>query len=457
MGMPRIAMYLKADMNLETTEMCTRTVLKPIYASPELKAVSPSPDIRFQCVRVEAADTEVRRVPGLGFTRVKVGPDLWKDAVRWKWSPAQKLVGIRKQGQAPIHGNMGTQEALAEFVRDSFAKPAERNILALWGHGGASLVALEIVRPTTGLSGNAKLASIPQKPPVTNALKSKKLATAPHLFQAVHDLVEASNQVLGAGPGKLSLGQVAAGLQGGLQGKRLDSLLLCECQMASLEEAYEYREHARYLIGSEELLSAAEWPHAGWLTYCAANPGQPTNVLMAELLKQFEVLAKTAKGGLDTYTLSCIDLDQVDALAAKLDSLVTAFGAATDKEWRGALDARKGMREFGYMPAPVLTVDLISFLSNLSSRLPKTAPTAVAANACLAAANKTIAGNKAGQSNATGLSIYFPVSPGDAAIADPLRTYWPQSGNAPRFSREHRWVKFLADFQDAGRRLKYVF
>jgi hypothetical protein len=457
METPRIAMYLKADMDLSTTEMCAQTVLKPIYASQELKAASPSPDIRFQCVRAEAADTEGHDDPVLGSNRVKIGPDLWKDAVRWKWSPAQKLVGIRKQGQAPIHGNMGTQEALAEFVSDSFAKPAERNILVLWGHGGASLVALEIVRPTTGPSGNAKLASIPHKPPVTKALKSKKMAAAPHLFQAVHQLVDASNQVLGSGPGKLSLGQVAAGLQGGLRGKRLDALLLCECQMASLEVAYEYREHARYLIGSEELLSAAEWPHAAWLSFCAANPEKSTPALLAELLRRFEVLARTAKGGLDTFTLSCLDLDQVDALAATLDGLVTAFGNASDKEWRVALDARKGLRQFGSMPAPVLTIDLISFLTDLSRRLSKSAATAIAAKACLAAANKAVAGNKAGKSNATGLSIYFPVSAKDAAIADPLRTYWPQSGNAPRFSREHRWVKFLADFQAAVPRLNYVF
>ena len=304
---------------------------------------------------------------------MKVGPDLWKDALRWKWSPAQRLVGIRKLGQAPIHGDMGTQEALAEFVSDSFAKPAERNILMLWGHGGASLVALEIVRLTTGPAGIAKLASVPEVPPVTKALKSKRMAAAPHLFQAVHDLVDASNQVLGSGPGKLSLGQVAAGLESGLRGKRLDALLLCECQMASLEVAYEYRKHARYLVGSEELLAAAEWPHAGWLSYCAANPEKPTPALLAELLRQFEDLARTAKGGLDTYTLSCIDMDQIDALAAKLDTLVTAFGNASDKEWRAALDARKGLRQFGFMPAPVLTIDLISFLTELSRRLPKSA------------------------------------------------------------------------------------
>jgi Clostripain family len=457
MTTPRIAMYVKAGRDLGTTEMCAQNLFKPIYNSQELKTVSPSPDIRFQCVRAEAADTVGRDDPALGTTRVKVGPDLWKDALRWKWSPAQKLVGIRKVGQAPIHRDMGTPEALAEFVNDSFAKPAERNILMLWGHGGASLVALEIVRLTTGAAGIAKLANLPYKPPVTKALKSKKIAAAPHLFQAVHDLVDATNQVLGSGPGKLSLGQVATGLENGLHGKWLDALLLCECQMASLEVAYEYREYARYLIGSEELLAAAQWPHAGWLSYCAANPGQPTPALMSELLRQFENLAKNAKGGLDTYTLSCIDMDQIDALAAKLDTLVTAFGNASDKEWRAALDARKGLREFGFLPAPVLTIDLISFLTELSRRLPKGAASVASANACLAAAKKAVAGNKAGQSSANGLSIYFPLSAADAAIADPKGTYWPQSGIAPRFSREHRWVKFLADFQTTARRLNYAF
>ena len=68
MATPRIAMYLKADLDLGTTEMCTHTLLKPVYASPALKAASPSPDIRFQCVRVEAADTEGRDDPVLGPT-----------------------------------------------------------------------------------------------------------------------------------------------------------------------------------------------------------------------------------------------------------------------------------------------------------------------------------------------------------------------------------------------------
>ena len=449
---PRIAMYLKADKDSSTTEMCTRYVLKPIYASMELKAASPVPDIRFQCVRAGADDTEGRDDPILGPTRVKVGPNLWKDALRWNWSPTGKLASIRKQGTAPVHGNMGTSSALAEFTAESFRQSAERNMLMLWGHGGASLVALMVAPIPRPLAGTSR-AAVRRTPTVSSVLSPVRTAEAPHLFQAVHQLVDASNGILGGGPGKLTLGQVAAGLKDGLNGKRLDALMLCQCQMASLEVAYEYRDFARFLVGSEELLAASEWPHATWLAHCASHPQQSTPELLAELLRQFDKVASTIKGGLDTYTLSCIDLDQIDALASKIDGLASAFGKATDKEWRAALAARKGLREFGDMPAPVLTVDLISFLNALSARLPKTSATNAAVKSCLTAAKNTVAGNKAGQSSAKGLAIYFPVSPQDAARADPLRTYWPQSGVAPAFSRDHQWVKFLADFHAAGRRL----
>ena len=447
--MPRFAFYLKSDLDLETTEMCAGTVLKPLYGSAALRTAAPQPDIRLQCVRVEAADTLGKSDPQLGTTRIRAGPDLWKDAIRWRWSPAVGLAAVRKQASVPAQRDMGTTAALAEFVGESFAKPAERDILTLWGHGGASLMALTLVPPgaVPGASARPGPAGARAAPA---ARPARELVAGLGLFEAAHSLVDAANQALGTNPGRLSVGQVAAGLHDGLQGTRLDALLLCECQMASLEVAWEYRAHARYLIASEELLSATQWPHADWLAWCAAHPDVPTTALLSALLDQFDVLARR---GLDTYTLSCIDLDRLGPLATGLDALATAFGAATDREWRAALDARGALRVFGTPQAPVLTVDLVTFLTTLAGRLPKGAPTLTSVRSCLGAATAAIADNRSGQANATGLSIYFPATARDAARADPHGTYWPQSGNAPAFSREHLWVKFLAGFHDAARRL----
>ena len=94
------------------------------------------------------------------------------------------------------------------------------------------------------------------------------------------------------------------------------------CLMTMLEVAYQIRDHARVLVGSEELEPGAGWPYAVILGDLASKPTLGPEELGATIVRHY-VEAYEATG-LDA-TQSAIDLDQLDDLVDAVDALALAL------------------------------------------------------------------------------------------------------------------------------------
>jgi hypothetical protein len=104
-------------------------------------------------------------------------------------------------------------------------------------------------------------------------------------------------------------------------GQPLDLLGMDACVMATLEVAYQVREHVRYLIASEELVPGYSWPYDTILDALRDAPETSARDLAALVVEHY----------VDYYTanpppLNCGDVTKVALDLAQIDELVQAAG-----------------------------------------------------------------------------------------------------------------------------------
>src|SRR5439155_21792284 len=101
-------------------------------------------------------------------------------------------------------------------------------------------------------------------------------------------------------------------------GRPVDVLGLDACLMTMLEVAYQLRDHARILVGSEELEARAGWPHDRILSDLIARPAMTGEELAATIVRRYaEAYARTGEDA----TQAAIDLGKLDDLVGAVDTL----------------------------------------------------------------------------------------------------------------------------------------
>jgi hypothetical protein len=105
-------------------------------------------------------------------------------------------------------------------------------------------------------------------------------------------------------------------------GRPVDLVGMDACLMTMLEVAYQLRDHARILVGSEELEPGAGWPYAAVFGDLVAGPTMGPPVLAAAIVRRYA--ESYASSGADA-TQSAIDLSALDDLVGAVDALGRAL------------------------------------------------------------------------------------------------------------------------------------
>ena len=283
--------------------------------------------------------------------------------------------------------NLGEPQALADFIRWGMEKfPSRRTMVIVGDHGQGHL--------GTG-------------------------------FDYVHDDV-------------LQISELEEALDRG--GLVPDLLIFDACQMSQLEVAYQLRDEATLMIGSEEILGRDGLPHSEILGWLSANPTATSNQL-AEVAVEFSAFDQIMRWENDepdaAAQLAAIDLSQMEALAASVDAMVATLEEAqlprpllrrlvedtqTFNAYGNPSKPDTDFRDLGHFCAGLVEAEW-----NSSSRVKQAAKQVLAQleTAVIATQNEGYEADEA-----TGLSVYLPedgrLEPSYASQEFSLNTRWDE-------------------------------
>ena len=303
--------------------------------------------------------------------------------------------------------NTGDPQVLEEFLAFGVrAYPAERYALIIWNHGSGVYVPDEM--PT--LSEAPAPAGIGR--------------FDPRGFGLAYD--ERSGDCLDTRELERVL---ATGHR--LLGRKIDLVGMDACLMAMLEIAWQIRDHACVLVGSEEIEPGTGWPYAAILRDLTARPSMGPAELAAAIVRRY---VQTYRRSWQGVTQSAIDLSRLDDLVDAVDRLARVLLAALPGVRVAIAEARRRALSFfddNY-------VDLHHFASCLAVRSDRPAMRRACADVVgilegRGAKSPIIAEAHAGPrtGEARGLSIYFP-----------LRDEWVFYRDLA-FTQRTRWAHFL--------------
>jgi hypothetical protein len=118
-------------------------------------------------------------------------------------------------------------------------------------------------------------------------------------------------------------------------GQRLSVLGMDACLMSMIEVAYQVREHADYLVGSQEEEPASGWPYKEILTGLVSKPEMSALDLSQLIVQEFGdfYYSRSGRGGGGDCTQSAIDLKTVSQTFAKVSTLSESVVEAYPSDW----------------------------------------------------------------------------------------------------------------------------
>jgi hypothetical protein len=224
-------------------------------------------------------------------------------------------------------------------------------------------------------------------------------------------------------------------------GRPLDIVGMDACLMTMLEVAYQVRDHARILVGSQELEPGPGWPYAAVFGDLVARPAMTGAELGAAIVRRYaEFYGPGGSGDASgssgpDITQSAIDLGKLDDLVGAVDALAGALLAALPNASLEQALYRAWRRTLRFYDD--LYVDLHHFAVNLAGATTRRAVrrAAVGVQRAIEVKGGPIIAEEHGgtrMKQARGLSIYFP------PFRDPSIFYQELD-----FAQRTRWAEFL--------------
>ncbi|WP_338865521.1 clostripain-related cysteine peptidase [Myxococcus stipitatus] len=374
-----------------------------------------------------------------------------RDLPRW----SQTLRFHVQRGMKPIlesasedlgEVNMGSRRAVEEFVTWGMARfPARRYALIIWDHGQG----YRPLEPVAG-EGVPVLSDVGRPKPAPRVVFQRSSNEAPHRSVS-HDMTnedELYNAEL--------VSAVKAALAATGESARLELLGFDACLMAMVETAYAFRDLARVMVGSEELVPANGWQYEDWVSRLVAEPSMDGPALGRLLVDSYRRRYTEPPGELNpdaSTTLSAVDLSGFGEVARSVSALAEELRRALPKGAEGIQAARRECRNY----APRTTgardeffhVDFIHFCERLLAN-DVTPAVKAAASLALQRMREAVIASYAGAARqegfgTSGLAIYFPSGRADYRRDRYVRhgyekenTYHPVT-----FVQDHQWVDFL--------------
>ncbi len=226
----------------------------------------------------------------------------------------QKMLGSQDSGHP------SSVVAAARWLFEKY--PAERYALVLWSHGtGWEPAEVEVIsreaRPTSAIDDSEKRErsvrsgrQVLFRNTLRTLMKPEKATQRAILFD------DASGHSLDT----VELGGVIREIAAIIK-QPLDVLGMDACLMANVEVAYQLREHARYLVASQELVPGNSWPYQKVMGRLSANPKldaeQFARLMVEEFLRHY--IDNPPPAG--DVTKVALDLSKAAALANAINDL----------------------------------------------------------------------------------------------------------------------------------------
>ena len=211
-------------------------------------------------------------------------------------------------------------------------------------------------------------------------------------------------------------------------GRKIDIFGCDACLMNMLEIAYEMKNTADLMVGSEQTEPGAGWPYTAILKPLVAKPSMTAadlaKIIVDEYGKYFQ------KDG-EAATQSAVDLSRIENAASAVNDLADELISDLQNVAGAVTLARDKAQKYEYPEY----VDLGDFAKQLQLRLPGNAKIKSAADKVLTSLSSVVIKNVTagkGVERSTGLSIYFPHQ----------EDYAPDYSDLD-FSKQGKWRKFL--------------
>jgi len=317
----------------------------------------------------------------------------------------------------------GDPKVLSDFIKWATKNfPAQHYLVDVWNHGGGwenlpsdfNYDSIRAAKPQAG----AQLKRVKRAIFRTTV---KKIANLPAEARAIaidcgsHDYLdnqELRDALLNALPG----------------GRKIDIFGCDACLMNMLEIAYEMKNTADLMVGSEQTEPGAGWPYTAILKPLVAKPSMAAadlaKIIVDEYGKYFQ------KDG-EAATQSAVDLSRIENAASAVNDLADELISDLQNVAGAVTLARDKAQKYEYPEY----VDLGDFAKQLQLRLPGNAKIKSAADKVLTSLSSVVIKNVTagkGVERSTGLSIYFPHQ----------EDYAPDYSDLD-FSKQGKWRKFL--------------
>ncbi len=429
------------------------TEKRPFLLRPQSKALRPyRPKAEWLVMAYLAADNdlegellqdlaELERVgstPGVVEVLAQVDRSPRHDASKGNWRGTRRYYVTCGADPRRIHSrvladlgptNTGDPAVLESYLRFGAQRyPAKRTALVIMNHGSGFYVPPEMLSHRNGRrAGSAPARPRRRRRPLFHTTHERLPEHPPTVRGIAYDDGAADcldNQ---------ELKRVLATAHRFL-GRKVDVVGMDACLMTMIEVAYQLRDHAEVLVGSEELEPGPGWPHAAILGDLTKNPTMTGAELGATVVGRY---VESYRHGGEDATQSAIALDRlgdlVDAVDLLARSLLTALRSSGFRTSLGP--ARE--RTLSFFDG--LYVDL----HDLAGQLARAAGPGRVTDACRIVRlllegdqvrSPIIAQGHAGErlAAARGVSIYFP------AYRDPGVHYRELD-----FAQRTAWAEFL--------------
>ena len=329
--------------------------------------------------------------------------------------------------------NCGNPKVLTDFIKWGMsAFPADHYLVDIWNHGGG----------WENLPADFNYASIrslkPRMAGGLQRLRTSLFKTTALKFNEM-PMMERAIAIDCGSRDYLDNQELRTGIADALPGSKKIDILGCDaCLMNMFEIAYEMKDTAHLMVGSEETEPAAGWPYASILEELVATPEMmPDNLAKLIVNKYGAWYEENGDPVADRYaTQSALTLDNISTLATAVSSLAAALLKDLKKVAGIVSLARNNALKFEYPEY----IDLGDFAKQLVKALPKGSD---ASNAAAKIVKLTSKSGKSGfvienstwgsrVSRATGVSIYFP-----------NRDDYSSDYVSLRFSQDGKWRELL--------------
>ena len=324
--------------------------------------------------------------------------------------------------------NTGDSNTLTEFLKwgmDNYE--AERNIVVLWNHGGGTRDELfpgydnNITATTMRLvNRNPTLGNQPSLFP--QELRTKRIEGLMKAYQVergeptrVISTAEARS-ILFDDESKdfldnLELKEVFVDLD-----KRVDIIGFDACLMGMLEVAYQLRDHAEIVIGSEELEPGNGWDYEAIINFLVENPNASNEEVSKAIIGTF--IDSYATSPELKVTLSAVRTKKLKNVASLMNCFAYEILRKEPNIRSAFLPIVDGAQTFDYQNNEQIYRDLKHFVLLTKTHYEDDEDIKLASEKLLKALEELIIENKTNNfDNAHGLSVYLPLMPNMSGFA----------------------------------------